>query len=181
MYCSVLQFVAVCCNALQCSKWNREQMHWECLKVMCCSVLQCVAVCCNVLQCSRRNRKQMYWEYLQVMCCSVLQCVAVCCNVSQGSKWNRDQMFRERLRPREFLKKSQKCPKIQKAITLFHPTQNSYVAVCCSVLQCVAVCCSIPSNTKQSAPEASWRRDFDPCTPLCLMCTIISNKTGIFD
>jgi len=32
-----------------------------------------------------------------------------------------------------------------------------------------------------SAPEASWRRVFDPRTLFCLICTIVSNKTGIFD
>jgi len=53
MYCSVLQYVAVCCSVLQ-------------RVAACCSVLQCVAVCCSVLQCV-------------AVCCSVLQCIAFCC------------------------------------------------------------------------------------------------------
>ena len=108
----MLQFVAVCCSALQCvAVWysvllgvavcckccsiflwssqiasRRRAALLQCAEV-CCIALQCVAVCCSVFQCV-------------AVCCSALQGVAVCCSVLQG------------------------------------------VAVCCSVLQCVAVCCS---------------------------------------
>ena len=54
VYCSSLQFVAVCCSALQ--------------RVA--DVLQCDAACCNVFQ----------YVALHLVCCSalyVLQCVAV--------------------------------------------------------------------------------------------------------
>jgi len=56
VYCSVLQFVAVCCSVY----------------AVCCSVLQCVAVCCSVLQCV-------------AVCCSVLQCVAVRSTMQQNT------------------------------------------------------------------------------------------------
>jgi len=64
--CCVVQYVAVCCRALQCvaGELTRDSV----LSV--CSVLQCVAVCCSVLQCV-------------AVSCSVLQCVAMCCSVLQ--------------------------------------------------------------------------------------------------
>ena len=68
MGCSELQWVAVCCNVLQCVCTNFGT-HVVSIAYMfrisvCCSVLQCVAVCCSVLQCV-------------AVCCSALQCVAV--------------------------------------------------------------------------------------------------------
>ena len=97
----------------------------QCVAVCCC-VLQCVAVCCSVLQCL-------------AVCCSVLQSVAVCCSVLQ-------------------------CVALCHPITSHHPTKMCQqlfsgsrrrsrsesdnvllislqsVAVCCTLLQCVALC-----------------------------------------
>jgi len=106
-------------------------------------VLQCVAVCCSVLQCV-------------AVCCSVLQCVAVCCSVGSEDKdkgERRDGVERgmkrsggrktvsdsknaraqesERVRAREREKESARARAQDKAL-------DSCVAVCCSVLRCVA-------------------------------------------
>ena len=98
---------------------------------MCYSDLQCVfvAVCCSVLQCS-----SVFFSVLQcvAVCCSVLQCVAVCCSVLQ-------------------LVAVYNCF-IGEQVRMFGTFQNLRsrghdasigVAVCCSMLQCVAVCCSV--------------------------------------
>jgi len=63
----VLQFVAVCCNVLQCVSPS-DITVLQCV-VVCCSVFQCVAVCCRVFQCVA------VW-------CSAVQCVALCCSVA---------------------------------------------------------------------------------------------------
>ena len=93
--CSVLQYFAVCCSALQCadvqvgrfvslcSGFRVQGVAVSCSVLQCvaaawlgvqasgcCSVLQCAAVCCSVLQCV-------------AVCCSVLQCIAVCCSELQ--------------------------------------------------------------------------------------------------
>ena len=62
MWCSVLQYVAVCC-----------------------SVLQCVAVCCSVLQCAISRLRNNLARAAEFFACvvSVLQCVAVSCRVLQ--------------------------------------------------------------------------------------------------
>jgi len=80
---AVLQYVAVCCNALQCvSMYCSNVASHACILCSICifSALQqkifsallviriCgAAMCCSVLQCA-------------AVCCSVLQCVAVCCS-----------------------------------------------------------------------------------------------------
>jgi len=80
MFCSVLQYVAVCCSMLlqgvvTCYKLHSAvYMYGGSCGAVCCSVLQCVvAGCCSVLQ-----RCVCRWY---VMCCSILQSVAVCCSV----------------------------------------------------------------------------------------------------
>jgi len=57
------------------------------------------------------------------VCCSVLQCVAVCC--------------RRRIYIIVFA-----GPPFANFLSL-HGIRHQFVAVCCSVLQCVAVCCSV--------------------------------------
>jgi len=127
----------------------------QCVAV-CCSVLQYAAVCCSVLQCA-------------AVCCSVLQCTAVCCSVLQCA--------------------AVCCSVLQCA------------AVCCSVLQYVAVCCSVlqslmrqvkalqtPPSLRErrnyqvhhSAPESSWIRVFDPCTPLLFDMYHYLEQSGYF-
>ena len=86
MWCSALQYVALCCSVLQCV-------------AVCCSVLQCVAVFCSVLQ--WESIGSMYGlgcahlllpisapacvRMLQsvAVCCSVVQCGTVCCSLLQ--------------------------------------------------------------------------------------------------
>ena len=63
----MLQFVAVCCSALQCVAVR-------------CSALQSIAVYCSALQCDA-----VCYSALQSVAvrCSALQCDAVCCSVLQ--------------------------------------------------------------------------------------------------
>jgi len=53
--CISTQYVAVCCNLLQCVAMFSSVSLWRLTDTLCaamrCSVLQCVAVCCIVLQC----------------------------------------------------------------------------------------------------------------------------------
>jgi len=68
VYCSVLQYVAVCYRSLVTVEYPFDTL--EVCVAACCSVWQRVTACCNVLQ-------------RVVVCCSMLQRVAVCCSVSQ--------------------------------------------------------------------------------------------------
>ena len=71
-YCSVLQYVAMCCSVLFADVGGIQVGDLvQCVIAVCCSVLQCVAVYCSV---SLQSVS---------MFCSVLQCVAVCCSVLQ--------------------------------------------------------------------------------------------------
>jgi len=97
---------------------------FQCVPV-CCSVLQCVVVCCSVLQCVavcfRNHTSDMPLScVLQcVLCAQLLQCVAECCRSSIHVR----------------------C-RFHVCCNVLH-TQCTQLAVCCSVLQCVAVCCSV--------------------------------------
>jgi len=71
VYCSVLQYFAVCCGVLQCLMScipPRENlvMHMYAILVLKCNigVLQCVAVCCSVLQCVAVCCSVMYRAYV---------------------------------------------------------------------------------------------------------------------
>jgi len=135
-YWGVLQWVAVCCSALQCvvvccdcsvvqcgAVWcgvvHQVSFHFNTLKYI---VLQCVAVCvavrCSVLQCCavwRSVVRCVVSGLLGVLQC-VLQYVAVCCSVVQyGAAW---------------------CDVLYQVCLVC-------CSVCCSALQCVAVLCSI--------------------------------------
>jgi len=96
-----------------------------CVAACCCSVLQCVAVCCSVLQCV-------------TVCCSVLQCVAVCCSVLQSVNEHRSSFLNPSVLTKTIAEaNSWLCSCVCCSVLL-----QCVVAVCCSVLQCVAVCCS---------------------------------------
>jgi len=92
------------------------------------SVLQCVAVCCSVLQCV-------------AVCCSVLQCVAVRCipnsilnGTTHSSVLQCVAVCYSALHPQFYFTVTIK-PQL-------HPQWYLLpIAVCCSVMQCVAVCC----------------------------------------
>jgi len=112
----------------------------QCVAV-CCSVLQCVAVCCSV--CCRQVDAQNI-QVIVAVCCSVLQCIAVCCSACcrqvnarhiQGSCHNIQgsvhQIYRALFTTHELVGAS-------------GTTDTSrLVAVCCSVLQHVAVSCRV--------------------------------------
>ena len=102
---------------------------------VCRSVLQCVAVCCSVLQCV-------------AVCCSVLQCVApmhrsVWCwralsyGSSRGPVWGSTQESE------------------QLGVMRYYNVDESSVAVCCSVLQCVVVCCRAVGCTEMLKVDES--------------------------
>jgi len=144
-HCNTLQHTATHCNTLQHSAtelqqyiqftalWNTYhgsdlhrvgKMHCcvlQCVAV-CCSARQCVAVCCSVLQCA-------------VVCCKLLPRAAMCCRVSQHrnatvlpSKCH--SIATLNARPRGAIRADSRRV----------GTMRCSVAVCYSVLQCVAVC-----------------------------------------
>jgi len=68
------------------------------------------------------------------VCCSVLQCVAVCCSVLQSNVVSRRVSA---CSTSQSVRVFFVCAVCGSALAL------QYVAVYCSVLQCVAVCCSM--------------------------------------
>jgi len=99
-------------------------------------VLQCVAVYCSVLLCCSELQ-------CVTVCCSVLQCVAVCCSVVQILL---ETDFFPQTRPRIICLVTKKdflhTEPTLKCVAMHCNVRRSvlqYVAVCCSVLQCVAV------------------------------------------
>jgi len=108
---------------------------------VCGSMLQCAAVCCRVLQCvalcySSFSRVWTRLWALRILigsvlqcatvCRSVLQCVAVCYSVLQCVAVCYSSFFR-----------------VWTSLSALRVPQRQRVAVCCSVLKCVAVCCSV--------------------------------------
>ena len=73
-----------------------------------------VPVCCSVL------------KYV-AMCCSVLQCVEGCCSVQTFENVYLHTQFHE----------------VEVSTEVRDVDKLWAIAVCCSVLQCVAVCCSV--------------------------------------
>jgi len=98
-----------------------------------CSALQCVAVCCRVLQ------------YVAV-CCSVLQCVAVCCSVDMfHSSFARDVSHSHSSKAQQLTatqNRSLQHTAVRYSIHSYSKWPLQCVAVCCSVLECVAVRCN---------------------------------------
>jgi len=100
---------------------------------VCVCMLQCVAVCCSVLQCvavcsmsctgiiSLSNHLTAQLSSVQVFVC-VLQSIAVFCSVFHELHWNHISV------------------KFSDSATVVAPGLRVCFAVCCSVLQCVAVC-----------------------------------------
>jgi len=140
VYCSVLQCVAVCWSVLQCvavcALVRCSLVHGKRLLythewviphtcAVCCNVLQCVAVCC-VVCCSLIRGKMNYLPprmSLPTHMCGVLQCAAVRCSV---------------------LRSVLQCDASKKWLIYPHEWVIPHTcAVCCSVLQCVAVCCVV--------------------------------------
>jgi len=130
----------VCCSVLQCV-------------AVCCSVLQCVAVCCSVLQCATlchvrvSSRQHLCVAARCSVCCSEGQCVlqrgavcvaascSVCCSVVQCVL----QCVTMCCSVLDFLE-SDVGSKIKKFRDVrMSCRQHLCVALCCSVLHCVAV------------------------------------------
>jgi len=174
LWCSVVLCVAVCvavrCSVLQSEAhrlWQTNQGLW-----LCCRVLQCAAVCCNVLQrvalrgVSPVTNKQGVTVVLQYVAVwsTVLQSkvhgpwqtnkglqfyfsVAVCCNGS-----HRFAVFDKQ-------KRAFGCIAVLQCVAMYcvhrfavcdkQTRGSSYVAVRCSVLQCVAGTSSRPVTNKQ--------------------------------
>ena len=128
--CNVLQRVAVCCSELQCVAAS-------------CSVLQCVAVWCSVMQCV-----VVVW-YNVMQCdavrCSVLQCaqhtVTLCLRVSDTHTHRHTDCVSHT--------GEQTHTRVCARYEVFTLLNVQCVAVCCSVLLCVAVysCWGIHSIT----------------------------------
>ena len=165
--CSVLLCVAVCsrctCTILEIKNIS-ETIFWmkkirgmprlvaRELSFILGILLQCVVVGCSVLQCV-------------AVCCSVLQCAAVCCRVSRLRRkkipkiiihnWMSRQCVAVRCKALQWA--VARCSALQcvpfakkKKFKNHNPLLNYFwqyiavslkcIAVCCSVLQCVAVC-----------------------------------------
>ena len=159
--CSVLQCVAVYCSVLQCV-------------AACCRLVQRVAVWCRVLQCViQPTRSRIYFhsrfhpwfrsvefsdsvlQYFTV-CYIMLQSVAVCCSLLQSVT----KPTRPRILSHSRIYGALRCSELQ-CVAVCHTTkllQNHFsfllpssastgsVAVCCSMLQHVAMCCSVSYN-----------------------------------
>ena len=101
---------------------------------VCCSVLQCVAVCCSVLQCAAVC-------YSELQC--ALQCVAVCCSVFQNIDIDIQMHRYIYIYTHTYIPKNT-LPMVYRI--------GIRVAVCYSVLQCVAECCSIYTCAPDKLP-----------------------------
>jgi len=150
--CRVLQSVAVCCSALylrclitsalcKCHSLHIRQR----VAVSCCSILQCFTVCGSVLHCV-------------ALCCSVLQYLAVCCSVLQCVAVCRSMLHLCCLITSALCKccsvqircgNTQKSQNVRRAVARYGTWwekkfgSSQCVALCCSVLQCVAGRCSV--------------------------------------
>jgi len=132
--CPLSAYRYVCCSVLQCATVSY-------------SVLQCVAACCSALQdhvahanaggkmvlnpCRFSAYKDACCSVLQcvAVCGSVLQCAAVCCSVLRGVC---TIMSHTRVQVAKWCR-----------ILAVLALKGMRVAVCCSVLQCVAMWCNV--------------------------------------
>jgi len=159
----VLQFVEVCCSALN-GISARVLSSLEVCVALCCSVV-CVAVCCTGLASMSCSPKRYVLQHVAVRCsvlqhvardqrpcltlprgkcCSVLQYGAMCCRVLPGVALDS--------RPYPLLPRGMCCSEVQCVAAL--PGTSAHVlwsreelyvqcdAVCCSVVECGIVRCS---------------------------------------
>ena len=129
--CSVLQCVAVCCSVLRCVAvcccvcwnvllWSAAELAGDTVWVSANGVLQCVAECSRVLQCV-------------AVCSRVLQCVAECCSVAVHCVLQ--QNWREILYGSNDVLHVLQLHNVLECYCVLQ-----YVAVWCSVVQCVFAC-----------------------------------------
>jgi len=79
------KIVAVCCRHVEngCQRARLSPSGTGCVLqylAMCCNVLQCVAVCCRHTQNGCQGARL---ASCAAVCCGVLQCAAVCCSILQ--------------------------------------------------------------------------------------------------
>jgi len=147
--CSVLQRVAACYTVLQCVAARYLSDRYTCVAV-CHSVLQRVAACCSVLQrvalsptCSDRYTcVAVSYTVLQrvAACCSVLYCIAVRCSVCVETTFENVSL---KMCIVLYTPHSPACSDGKRVLQCAPVWCNvkHRVAVCSSVLQCVAACC----------------------------------------
>jgi len=128
----------------------------RCSVLQCVAVLlQCVAVCCIMLQCV-------------AVCCSVLQCVAVRQFQEYLILTIRSLMYINKM-PYTHAKKSSTHQRKESF-------QHSSVAVCCSVLQCVATLQHIATQVLSTHTHKALR-----CVAMCcsvLQCVAVCCNTA---
>jgi len=105
--------------------WNQQAQrttlwYWTSTTAVTASEMCCFAMCCNVLQCVAVR-------------CSALQYGAVCCRLTRDI-YTTSRVTRDTCRFANVLYPDRSRP---------NTPQWWWEAVCCSVLQCVALCCSI--------------------------------------
>jgi len=143
--CNTLQRTATHCNALQrTSNKGLGKGESSCVSTPVCpcnmvwrGVVQCVAMCCNV----SHERTSVYLQHGSV-CCSALQFVVLCYNVLQShvNAVTRAHRFAPVMWC-SILQCVELCCSVLQHVLQYVVLQ--YVAVCCSMLQCVTVYCSM--------------------------------------
>ena len=134
VWCSVLQYVAVCCSSRTSSSTATVTVSIFGQTILC--LLQCLILCCSVLHCvasvlqhqkalfNHNHKRVNLFSKKSFVCCNVLQCFVMCsvpeCLLQRQP--NASQRF---------------------AQTVFFVRCSLYVAAYSSVLQYVTVCCSI--------------------------------------
>jgi len=122
-----------------------KQRLWLILVLQCatvwCSVMQCVAVSCSELQwfwCATRLSVVDYISKADsvLLLISVLQCAAMCCSAMQCDTMCCNMLHWVAVRCSNFASDATR-------LSVADYIQRKQRALCCSVLQCVAVCCSV--------------------------------------
>jgi len=176
--CSVLQCVAVCCSVP--SVWHGWYVWSVCQHTnifvtsvwrawqACCSVLQCVAVCCSVLQCVA-----VCWSHL----CDVRDKRALCVACVTGVTTHLD-IFRWHVC--HICVPCVACAMIHLSRwVLQHCTEFAsmlqYVAVCCSVLQCIVdgYCSTVRSLLDWFEVDLGFTELLCIQIDLCVMCVVV--------
>jgi len=96
---------------------------------------QCIVQC--IIPSSLLSVECLFQQWEQTVCCNVLQCVAVCCMCC--SVLQCVAMYHSELTSFRWMF----VPTVGTNIQRKDVSAQWYIAMCCSVLQCVAVCCSV--------------------------------------
>jgi len=110
---------------------------------LCCSVLQSVAGCCRLLQAhisTQTHEPNAFVLLISPLSTCLLRCVAVCCTVLQRVAKCCSMLRRVAVKHIKIAQSRSQCMCAHLRQHLHNLTSvNMCVAVCCSVLQCVAV------------------------------------------